>query len=75
MTQKSADNYHEEKIQEIAKRFKFTQRVFENRIGNVSAIAKSSEKQMFMHETRGSKKAIAKLGKEFLFVYETEGGK
>ena len=75
LTQKSTDNYHEQKIQQIEKRFKFSQRVFKSRIGNISAIAKASEKQKFMHETRGSKKAIAKLGKEFLSVYEAEGEK
>ena len=65
----------EQKIQQIEKKFKFSQRVFKSRIGNISAIAKASEKQKFMHETRGSKKAIAKLGKEFLSVYEAEGEK
>lgn len=72
LTQKSSDNYHENKIREVADKFKFVNNVFENRIGNVGAIAKASEHQKFMNETRGAKRAINKLAQEFLNTYNLE---
>lgn len=72
LTQKSSDNYHENKIREVADKFKFVNNVFENRIENVGAIAKASEHQKFMNETRGAKRAINKLAQEFLNTYNLE---
>lgn len=68
--QKSNDNYHESKLNEVKDKFKFSHYVFNNNINNTSAIAKASEKQMLMHETHGCKSPIKKLTKEFLEVYE-----
>ena len=56
----------------IEEKFKFVCSVFENKIGNISAIAKASEHQRFMNETPGAKRAIKKLANEFLNSYETE---
>ena len=67
LTQKTSD-----KIKDIEEKFKFVCSVFENKIGNISAIAKASEHQRFMNETPGAKRAIKKLANEFLNSYETE---
>lgn len=72
LTQKSSDNYHENKIQDIEEKFKFVNHVFGTRIGNISAVAKASENQKFMNETKGAKSAIKGLAKEFLESYEEE---
>ena len=72
LTQKSSDNYHDKKIKEIEDKFKFKSSVFENKIGNVSAIAKASENQKFMNETCGAKRAIKQLANEFLNTYMKE---
>lgn len=72
LTQKSSDNYHENKIQDIEEKFKFVNHVFGTRIGNISAVAKASENQKFMNETNGAKRAIKGLAKEFLESYEEE---
>ena len=72
LTQKTSDNYHDNKIKDIEEKFKFVCSVFENKIGNISAIAKASEHQRFMNETPGAKRAIKKLANEFLNSYETE---
>lgn len=72
LTQKSSDNYHENKIQDIEEKFKFVNHVFGTRIGNISAVAKASENQKFMNETKGAKRAIKGLAKEFLESYEEE---
>ena len=69
---KTSDNYHDNKIKDIEEKFKFVCSVFENKIGNISAIAKASEHQRFMNETPGAKRAIKKLANEFLNSYETE---
>lgn len=69
LTQKSTDNYHDNKIKEIEDKFKFMGNVFENKISNINAIARSSENQKFMNETAGAKRAIKKLANEFLNTY------
>lgn len=69
LTQKTVDNYHESKLEEIQEKFKFRDKIYTANISNKSSIAKSSEKQEFMNETAGCKQAIKKLAKEFLDSY------
>ncbi|WP_169727695.1 ParA family protein [Acetobacterium malicum] len=70
LMQKGNDDYHKTKISEIKDKFKFKHDVFETKINNVGAIAKSSENQKLMYETRGSVRSIKKLTSEFLKKYE-----
>lgn len=63
------NTYHEQKISDIKNKYRFYT-VFEHKINNIVGIAKSSEKQMLMHETKGCKTSISNLTKEFLHEYE-----
>lgn len=67
------NDYHNEKIKEIKERFKFN-KVFSTSINNLSNIAKASEKQNLMYETKGCKLPIKKLTKEFLNEYNERVG-
>lgn len=59
------NDYHDEKIKQITEKFKFN-KVFRTCINNMSNIAKASEHQKLMCETKGCKRSIKKLTEEFL---------
>lgn len=69
LMQKSNDNYHESKLEEVKNKFKFSNDVFHNNLSNSANIAKASEKQLLMYETNGCKQPIKKLTNEFLENY------
>ena len=60
--------YHSDKISFIEEKFKFN-KVFKTCINNISNIAKASENQKLMYETKGCKRAIKNLTKEFIDEY------
>lgn len=62
------NSYHEYKITEIKESFKF-HRIFENYIFSNTIIAKSSEHQKLMYETKGCMRSINKVTIEFLEIY------
>ncbi|NFL75547.1 ParA family protein [Clostridium sporogenes] len=68
------NQYHNEKIDTIKEKFKFN-KVFKTSINNISNIARASEQQKLMYETKGCKNTIKKLTEEFLCEYDERVGK
>ena len=68
LVQKGSGGYHDEKLREIREKYKFS-KVFEQTIIINNRIARASEEQKLMYETKGCKSPILKLTREFLDVY------
>lgn len=68
LVQRGGNRYHEEKLQEIREKYKFST-VFEHTITLNGAIAQASEEQKLMYETKRCKKPIKDLTEEFLGEY------